>query len=181
MSILRWLGLSTEEAPDGDSEVVRRIVSELESLDRETARRLALFAFLLARVANVDLDVDAAETAAMERLVREHGRLAPAQAALVVQIAKAENRLLGPTHNFLAARELRDAETDARKLALLECLFAVAAADGSISVAEEEEIRVISRTLLLPDADYLVVRSRFSDRRSVLQGWPSRRPSGGAA
>jgi uncharacterized tellurite resistance protein B-like protein len=178
LSILRWLGFSSGEAPDADSEVVRRIVSELESLDRESARRLALFAFLLARVANVDLDVDAAETAAMERLVQAHGRLPPAQAALVVQIAKAENRLLGPTHNFLAARELRDAETDEGKLALLECLFAVAAADGSISVAEEEEIRVISRTLLLPEADYLVVRGRFSGQRAVLQGWPSRRPAG---
>ena len=181
MSIRRWLGLSSEGAGEPDSEVVRRIIGELESLDRESARRLALFAFLLARVANVDLDVDAAEGAEMERLVRTHGRLSAAQAALVVQIAKAENRLLGPTHNFLAARELRDLATEEQKLDLLECLFAVAAADGSISSAEEEEIRTISHTLLLREADYLAIRGRFSEKRAVLQGWPRRQGGAGGA
>jgi len=42
-----------------------------------------------------------------------------------------------------------------------------AAGDGSISVAEEEEIRVVSRALLLDDAVYLAVRSRCRDRRAV--------------
>jgi uncharacterized tellurite resistance protein B-like protein len=178
MSILAWLGLDSRAAPDGESAVVRRIVAELESMDRASARRLALFAFLLARVANVDLDVAQGESAEMERLVGEQGGLTPAQAALVVEIAKAENRLLGSTHNFLAARELRDLATPEQRLDLLRALFAVAAADGSISTAEEEEIRVISRTLLLDEREYLAIRAGFSDRRAVLQGWPRR---GGAA
>lgn len=181
MSIARWLGLSEGAEAEPDGEVVRRIIAELESLDRESARRLALFAFVLARVANVDLDIDAAETAEMERLIRSHGRLSAAQAALVAQIAKAENRLLGPTHNFLAARELRDLATEQEKLDLLECLFAVAAADGSVSSAEEEEIRLVSRTLVLREADYLAVRARFSGKRAVLQGWPRKDVPPGAA
>jgi hypothetical protein len=49
----------------------------------------------------------------------------------------------------------------------------VAAADGSITGDEEEEIRTISRGLLLEDREYLAVRSAFGDKRSVMQGRPA--------
>lgn len=169
MSIREWLGLAPAGSRDDDSDVVRRIVGQLESMDPVEARHLALFAFLLARVANVDLDVTAAETGEMERLIEKYGGLPPAQAALVTQIAKAQNRLLGPTHNFLAAREFRDIATREQKQGLLHCLFAIAASDGSISSAEEEEVRLVSRTLLLEDADYLAIRSAYSGKRSVMK------------
>ena len=93
----------------------------------------------------------------------------PAQAAMVVEIARATQKLLGPTHNFVAIREFREAATDEQKLGLLHCLFAVAGADGVITGDEEEEIRTIARGLLLEDRDYVAVRSGFSAKRSVLQ------------
>jgi uncharacterized tellurite resistance protein B-like protein len=169
MSILEWLGLAPAAPRAAEGEVVRRIVAELESMEPAQARLLALFAFLLARVANVDLEISADETREMERIVETHGGLRPAQAALVVEIAKAENRLLGPTHNFVVAREFRDLAGEEQKRALLDCLFAVAAADGAVSVAEEEEIRVVSRALLLDEADYLSIRSGYKHLRAVLK------------
>src|SRR5512140_3013430 len=99
MSIRDWLGLGSARADDGD--VIHRIVRELDELDPAAARYLALFAFLLARVANVDQDISEDETGEMERLVAAYGGLAPAQAALVVHIAKTQNRLFGETRNFL--------------------------------------------------------------------------------
>jgi uncharacterized tellurite resistance protein B-like protein len=88
----------------------------------------------------------------------------------VVEIARATQKMLGPTHNFVAIREFRDAATSEQKLGLLQCLFAVAAADGVVTGPEEEEIRTISRGLLLDDQDYLRVRSEFGDKRSVMRG-----------
>jgi uncharacterized tellurite resistance protein B-like protein len=169
-SILEWLGLAPA-APDpaADADALHRIVRQLESLPPDRARHLALFAFLLARVADVDLEITDAESGAMERIVQEEGRLPQGQAALVVEIAKAENRLFGATRNFLAAREFRDRTTDDEKRQLLHCLFAVGAADGSISGAEEEAIRAISRELLLGNDEYLAIRSRWRDQRSVFQ------------
>ncbi len=72
MSILRFLGL--DKAPRrhkerGDSETVRRIAAQLERLDPREAKYLAGFAYVLARIANADLDVDASEVAEMERTV----------------------------------------------------------------------------------------------------------------
>jgi uncharacterized tellurite resistance protein B-like protein len=169
MSLLAWLGLSSAPARDPESEVVHRISEQLDAMDPGEARHLSLFAFLLARVANVDLVVQPAEVAEMERLVATHGGLRPSQAAMVVEIARATQRMLGPTHNFVAIREFRDAATTEQKVGLLHCLFAVAAADGVVATSEEEEIRTISRGLLLDDRDYLAVRAGFSDKRSVLQ------------
>jgi uncharacterized tellurite resistance protein B-like protein len=169
-SILEWLGLApAAPGPAADADAVHRIVRQLESLPPERARHLALFAFLLARIADVDLEVTEAEARAMERIVEEEGRLPPDQAALVVEIAKAENRLFGATRNFLAAREFRDVATEEEKRGLLHCLFAVGAADGSISVAEEEAIREVSRELLLGNEEYLAIRSRWRDQRAVFQ------------
>ncbi len=171
MSILEWLGLGKAGGPSsgGGSDVVHRIVRELDALEPARARYLALFAFLLARVAHVDQDVDSDETKEMERLVVAFGGVAPDQAALVVEIAKAQNRLFGETWNFLAARELRDLATEEQKKELLHCLFAVSAADHSITIPEEEAIRNIASELLLTNQDYVTIRSAYREKRSVFQ------------
>jgi len=181
-SILEWLGLvPTTPGPEGDADAVHRIVRELETLPPDQARDLALFAFLLARAADVDLEITEGESREMERIVEEEGGLPPAQAALAVGIAKAENRLLGSTQNFLVAREYRDRAGPEEKRRLVHCLFAVAAADGSISVAEEEAIREISRELLLANDEYLALRSRWTERRAVFQRDPGDVPGDGSS
>jgi uncharacterized tellurite resistance protein B-like protein len=138
-------------------------------MEPRAARHLALFAFLLSRVANVDQDVTEEETRAMERVVEAFGSVSAAQAALVVAIAKAQNKLFGETWNFLAAREFRDVSTEEQKRDLLHCLFAVSAADDSISIVEEETVRSISRELLLTNDEYLAIRSAYRDKRAVLK------------
>jgi uncharacterized tellurite resistance protein B-like protein len=174
MALLDWLGLGSGR-PEHDDDVVRRISRELDSLDPGVARYLALFAFTLARVANVDHHVSDEETREMERLVERFGGLSPGQASLVVEIAKTQNRLFGETQNFLAARELRDLATEEQKKDLLHCLFAVSAADDSISIEEEEAIREISRELLLTNSDYLSIRSAYRDKRSIFKDTPPAR------
>jgi uncharacterized tellurite resistance protein B-like protein len=170
MAILDWLGLGKARRDDGgDGDVIHRIVRDLEAMEPAAARFLALFAFLLARVANVDQDIGEEETREMERLVEAYGGLPPAQAALAVEIAKAQNRLFGETQNFLAAREFRDVATEDQKRDLLHCLFAVGAADESISVVEEETVRSISRELLLTNDEYIAIRSAYRDKRAVLK------------
>ncbi len=173
MSFLDWLGLKPPREQDPEADVVHRISQQLDSMDPAEARHLALFAFLLSRVAQVDMVTEPAEIAEMERLVATHGKLSASQAAMVIEVARATQKLLGPTHNFLATREFRDSTTPEQKLGLLHCLFAVASADGSITGDEEEEIRTISRGLLLEDRDYLAVRSVFGEKRSVMQGRPA--------
>lgn len=174
MSILKWLGMEppASQGPE-EADAIREIASKLERLEPGHARFLALLAFLLARVANVDLDVSAKETAEMERIVGAAGGLPAPEASLVVEIAKGQNRLFGPMQNYLATRELRERTTPEEKEAILHCLFAVSGADDDISVAEEETIRDIAKSLLLGNDDYLRIRAAWREKRAVLK--PGRR------
>src|SRR5262249_32725958 len=81
----------------GETETGRRIGARLERLAPDRARQLAAFAYVLARVANADLRITDTETDEMQRLVRERAGLSDEEAALAVEIAKSQARLLGGT------------------------------------------------------------------------------------
>lgn len=175
MSILkRLLGNANEVTPASEVEAVRRIARELEAMEPERARYVAAFAYLLSRVANADLRVSEEETLKMERIVQALGHMPPDQASLVVEIAKGQNRLFGGTENFLVTRELRDLATREQCLELLDCLFAVSAADESISGAEETQIRQIASELGFTHAELVQARSAYNDKREILKGLPGR-------
>lgn len=161
-------------APLTETETVRKIVESLDRMDVERARYLAAFAYVLSRVARADLKVSAEETRAMELAVMEHGGLPAGQAMLVVQIAKHQNLLFGATEDFLVTREFDKIANREQKLALLDCLYRIAASEALVSAEEDHEIRRISRELGLSHEEFISVRSRHRDHLSVL-----RKDSGG--
>lgn len=164
-------GLSNASAgKDGDTDAVRRIVAELDALEPRQARYLAAFAYILGRVANADLTISAEESRAMEEIVARVGGVPAGQAVLVVQIAKSQNRLFGGTENFLVTREFNEISTRQQREHLVDCLFAVSAADDSISGAEEAQVRQIASELGFSHKEYVDLRSRWSDKREVLRG-----------
>jgi uncharacterized tellurite resistance protein B-like protein len=177
MSILDFLGLGVSRhsaSSSAETQTVRKIVASLDAMEPGRARYIAAFAFLLCRVARADLHVSEEETAAMERIVMERGGLSEEQAILVLQIAKTQEVLFGGTENFLVTREFRDIATAAEKLALLDCLFAVSAADESISTAEDSEIVRICAELQIPREDIVAARGRYREYIEVLKNLPGR-------
>lgn len=178
MSLLKQLlglGRSQEAAAGAGSETaatqtVRKIVRELAALPAERARHVAAFAYVLSRVAHADLEVSEEETRAMERIVREVGHLPEEQAVLVVEIAKTQNRLFGATENYLVTREFKEIAGPEERRKLLDCLFAVSAADDSISSAEEAQVRQIASELGFSLSEYVEARSAWNDKREVLKG-----------
>lgn len=173
MSILDLLGLRRGAAREetGDTETVRKIIRELESLPPERARYVAAFAFILARVANADLDISEEETRRMEQILQGLGNLPMEQAVLAVQIAKSQHRLAGGTESFLVTRELKEIATREQCRELLDCLFAVSAADDSISAPEEAQIRQIASELGFSLGEMVEIRSAWSHKRDVLKGF----------
>jgi uncharacterized tellurite resistance protein B-like protein len=174
VSILRFLGLTSDQPsskqPTAQTDTVRKIVDALDRLETDRARYLAAYAYILSRVARADLHVSALETGTMESTLCEHGGLTEDQSILVVQMAKHQNLLFGATEDFLVTREFNKITGVEEKLQLLDSLFRVAAAEGLVSVKEEEEIRQISRELGLEHSDYITVRSRYRDHLAVLKG-----------
>lgn len=174
MSILKFLGLSQEPQPGrsgagSETETVRKIVQKLDQLPADQARYIAAFAYLLSRAARADMSVSADETAVMERIVVHEGGLPEELAPIVVQMAKTQNQFFGSTENYLVTREFQRIATYEQKLALLECVFAVTAADDNITSEEDNAVKQIASELKLPHIDYVEARSRFRKHLAVLK------------
>jgi uncharacterized tellurite resistance protein B-like protein len=169
MGLLDWLKSSAHAPANADTDTVRRIAGELERMDAAQARYIAAFAYVLSRVARADLKVSDAETAAMVTIVSRVGALPEAQAALVVEIAKNQGRLFGGTEDFLVTREFREISTDEQRSQLLDCLFSVAASEAGISAEEEGQIRQIASELGFAHDEYIAVRLKYSDQRTVMK------------
>jgi uncharacterized tellurite resistance protein B-like protein len=152
-----------------ETETVRKITEALDRLDPGRARFIAAFAYLLSRVARADLDISSEETRMMERLVTERGGLPEEQAVIVVQIAKTQNILFGETENYLVSREFNSMASHEEKLAVIDCLFAVAAADETISTVEDNEVSQIADELRIEHKDYIAIRSGYRDYLAVLK------------
>ena len=152
-----------------DTETVRRITREIDQLPPEEARFIAAFAFVLARVANADMDISDDETRRMEGVVRDVGGLDEAEAVLVVQMAKSQQLLMGGTENYLVTREFKQIADDEQRVRLLHCLFEVSAADDNISLVEEGEVRRIAEELGFEHREFSSIRSQYNERRSILK------------
>jgi uncharacterized tellurite resistance protein B-like protein len=169
VSIRNFLGIPDKHAATADTETVRKVIEALDKLEPARARFIAAFGYILSRVANADLTISPEETRAMERIIMERGELPEEQALIVIQTAKTRTQLFGGTENFLVTREFSRIATRDEKLALLDCLFAVAAAEDGISTTEDNEIRQIVNELGLSHPDFIAVRSRWKDQLSVLK------------
>ena len=171
MSLLRFLGLGEEadkHREAGDTESVRRIAANLDRLEPSRAKYLASFAYVLARVANADLEIDPTETAEMERSLSAISDLSESEVALAVAIAKSQARMLGGTENYVVTREFRKNSTPEQRGKLLQCLYAVAAADGTISTIESSEIVGIAEELGFTRAEANALKSQYREKLSVL-------------
>lgn len=173
MSILEMLGLASRKAENkgriNGTESIRKISRQLEDMEPVKARYLAAFAYLLGRVAYADRNVSPEEAAKMEEVLVEKGHLPVEHAVLIIEIARQQNRMLGHVDNFLVTREFNELASREQKRDLLTCLFAISAADKSISSIEDAEIRQIAGELLLEHNDFISARSAFRDHLEILK------------
>jgi uncharacterized tellurite resistance protein B-like protein len=174
MSILSWLksGAGEHAKSPSETDTVRKITKALDCLDPERAKFIAAFAYLLGRTARADLNISPEETKTMERIIMDRGSLPEEQAVIVVQIAKTQNILFGGTENYLVSREFREMTTYEERMSLLDCLFAVAAADESITTIEDNEISQIADELRVEHNDFISIRSKYRDYLAVFKDSP---------
>ena len=168
MSLLKWLGLATEEAADSGNRL-EEIESVLAGLGAERARQLACLAYILTRPARADHQVTDGEAAQMQQIVMRHTGVSEPQAAAIVRVAREAARQSGGTEDFLITREFGRTATREEKLDLLECLFEISAADASILTVEDNEVRRVASELKLEHADYISVRRKFLEHLEVIR------------
>lgn len=161
-----WLGLN-ETTPAPEPAPLRELLAALDRLEPSRAQFLARFAFLLGRVARVDEQFSEEESRAMEIMLIEQAHLPAAQAMLVVNLAKTSKQMFSATTDFTVTQEFADTATYEERLALANCMFAVAGSDARISTTEEAELHRILNQLRIERPDLQKIRLLY---RPMLPG-----------
>ena len=156
-------------AATGETETVRRLVAELDSLPPERARLVASAAATLARAANADLSIGPEETALIEQLLMERIGLPEAQAVLVAEMAKLQETAIGGAEDYTITRGFREEASYEQRVNLLRACYAIGAADGSISAEENATVSQLGRELDVSAEDVSAIRNEFSEKMSVVQ------------
>lgn len=175
--IIDALGLSSPDTAVEDeqnSAAIRSVAERLDGLDPDRARLVAALAMVLARAARADLETSNREMALIASILQHHADLSADQADLVTEMVSHRNQLFGVTEDYMATREFKNLATERELDCILKCLFAVCAADDSISLVEEEEVRQVASELGFTHEQYTVARSAFREQREVLRGLVSR-------
>ena len=136
-----------EPLPASELEALRKITERLEGVDGRTARYLACYACVLARVADADLVVVPSETAEMRRRVAALAGIGEDEAGVLVDIAQSQSRNQTAPEKRAVTEEFRRLASDRQRTDVFFCLYAVAAADGSVSPEETAEISAIADEL----------------------------------
>jgi uncharacterized tellurite resistance protein B-like protein len=168
MSLLKLLGWTEADPPPTDR-LATTIQTRLGNLSAARAEFVAAFAGLLIRVAYVDRSVSEAERAVLAPLLAANAGLPPAEAETVVEIVTHQATTLGGISYASLTRAFNAIATDTEKERLVDCLYAVATAEGSISIVEDDEVHAVARALLLSQSQLIAVRSRYKDQLEVIQ------------
>jgi uncharacterized tellurite resistance protein B-like protein len=176
MSLLkRVLGIdSGGDDDESDSPTIARIAEALDGMPKERAHYIAAFAYVLARTAHADLRIEDSEVEAMNRATASLGDLSDDEAKLAVEIALSQTREEGGTANYLVTRKFRDMSTREQRFGLVECLYAISAADGSISTTESAEVLKIAEELGLTRQETNGLKSGWKEHLAEFQGLPKK-------
>lgn len=134
------------------------------NLTEEQMRRLAALGGVLARVAQVDMTVTEQEFVSIVESLRANWDLTEEEAIFVAEVAVAE---VAPNMDTVRlVRDVSSVVTPDRVDALMDSLFAVAAADGFVTDDEMDAIYSISRALGLAHRRFIDAKLRIpADKR----------------
>jgi uncharacterized tellurite resistance protein B-like protein len=171
MGLLKLLGIRKEERAGRDE--LGTLFEGIEGIigDRpvDETKLITGYAGLLGRVAYADLEITDDEVDRIRRVLSSTLGLADAEIDAIVEILNRHRVQLLSIEDHLYTRLINDVADRPRKLKLLRALYEVGAADGSVREREDQEIRVISKALMLSHSDFIDARREFGDRLAVLR------------
>ncbi len=170
MGILSILGMGQkEEASEELGALYTNIERLLHGKPQATIKMVAGYAGVMGKVAYADMDISEQELERIRGLLLERLSLSRVDADCVVSLLGDNCAQLYSLEDYLYTRMLNDVLSRQQKLELLTALFAVAAANRSISNLEDNAVRVISKGLLLSHKDFIDARLEYREHLAVLK------------
>ena len=166
----RWLkGESPPEVLSGGDALRASIERELAGADAETVTVVTSMAGLLGIVAYADRNYSAAEEARLrQELARVQG-MSDAGTEAICKTLRANIVAISAVEMPRYARALRELGDDELRREVLGALIDLAAADESISLAETNLLRQITKALGLSQQDYVELQERHRHHLAALK------------
>ena len=166
-----WLKKKGETADRRVAAVLYQTVERaLGKGDPELVRIVASMAGLLTCVAYADMDFHEREAERIRALLGGVRGLSAAAVEAILQVLRTDAVRISSAEATVYARELLELTAEDVRLELLDALLDVAAADGTISLAETNVLRPVAHALGLSQAQYNRAQARHRDKLGVLQG-----------
>ena len=165
-----WLKLDKSARGRDNARVLYEAVREaLHDSDDVHVRIVGSIAALLLCVAYADSEYHPTEEALLRKTLAQIRGLDAAGVDAIAEVLRAHTVLITAAEASSYGRELLELSDDDFRLALLDVLVDVAAADGEISAAETNVLRTAARSLGLSQAAYNASQARHRDKLSVLK------------
>jgi len=154
--------------PDMEKYFKRRVLQKIElksahsgitsQLPEDKLYFLCLVGSLMASIAHVDGHFDPAEKKALKACLAGQFSLKGKELTLLFEVVEEQGRKGFDFHEVVTEINRLTSYND--RLHFMECLFAVAAADGDIVHAEAEEIRRITKAMRIPHKTFIQAKVR---------------------
>jgi len=169
MPIRRLLSLfePAEQAPANP--FAEALAGHLDRFPPERLEYLAGFAGQLTRVAWADEEVSEVERERIQGILAESSNLEASEADVVIDLLRGQLENLRGTEDYQLNRAVNAHADLEERENLIDCLFAVAAADGTVSNVEDQEIRKIGHALEIPNERLMDIRGRYRAQLEILR------------
>lgn len=173
MDLGKLLGFgSTERTHRNHGALFEGLQTILAAYSDDEVMLIAGMAGLLGHVAYADHDISEAEISGMRRILGAQLDLDTGQVDAILEILMRHRVQLFTLENHLYARMINAVAGKERRKKLLRVLFALAAADRSISTQEDTAMRLVANALKLTHNDFVTIRSEFKEHRDVFRDSP---------
>lgn len=162
------LGIASNDEKNNGT-LLNSLEKHLAKLSEEKIHFLTGLSGLMGRVAYSDFDLSVDELNRAGGILTEFGGIDAAEARIVVELIKECVVELGGIEDHRYSRLINDFSDRETKVKIIDCLFRIAAADNIVSSEEDHVIGLVARELLIDREEFIRIRTKFSELRSVLK------------
>jgi uncharacterized tellurite resistance protein B-like protein len=151
--------LNAKKSAEFSSRLHEKIAHHFSERDENFQVKAACLSGMMARIAFADLKIEEAEKESIISALKEGMELTTEEATTLTDLCLEEVKDLAGVENHLYCLPLRESLSEQERYQILITLFKIAAADGNVENLEGEEIRNISKGLLLEHKHFISARS----------------------
>jgi uncharacterized tellurite resistance protein B-like protein len=172
MNLWKIFGIDKKDGSEGPElgklfDGMEEILADYPEVD---TKYVTGFAGLLGKVAYADMEISEEEIAKIRSVLGKTLGLKESQVASIVEILRKHSIQLFSIEDYRYVRMINQACDKEQKMALIEAMFEVAAADESVSSEEDSAIYIVSKGIGLSHKEFVTVRARFKHTLEVLKG-----------